>query len=392
MGINFIFCNIMKIFSEGCTYYQQERDNKMYADYNNCLVNLACSILKEFGAAYSHPTLPLMDKLLQNQHRNVVILLLDGMGADAIRHHLDSEGFFSRNLLGSFSSVYPPTTTSATISIMTGLNPCEHGWLGWKQYFSELDRIIIPFRNTDFYSGEKAADYDAAWRYMPYKSIFDQINEAGAGKAYYVSMFGTTHIDSFDELTRTIANLCSTTEKKFIYAYWHQPDTIMHSNGYYDESVTDELRHLENEVEKMSENLSDTLLIVTADHGHKNITYYTLTDYPEILKMLKRPPSMESRASVFHVSEEYLTEFPTAFKNAFGDDFLLFSKEDVKQSKLFGCGVPHAKFDEFIGDYLAVSVTGMGIVYSDSVIKFRSEHAGTSEQEMMIPFIAIEKK
>ncbi len=361
----------------------------MYPDYSNCLVNLACSILKEFGAPHSHSTLPHMDRLLERKYRNVVILLLDGMGVDAIQHHLAPDGFFARHLLCGYSSVFPPTTTSATVSFMTGLTPAEHGWLGWKQYFSEIDRIVIPFRNTDFYSGENAASFNVASRYLPYQSIFNRINEAGMGKAYYVSMFGTTHIDTFEELTVTVSDLCRTNEKKLIYAYWHQPDTMMHMNGCYDESITHELRGLEREVEKLAEKLSDTLMVVTADHGHKNLTYYTLTDYPEIINMMKRPTSIESRASVFYVRDEYLEQFPGVFKNTFGDDFILFSKEDVKREKLFGDGIAHAKFDDFIGDFLAVSVSDKGIVYSDAVIKFQSDHAGMTGQEMMIPLIAI---
>lgn len=364
----------------------------MFADYDNCLVNLACSVLKEFGAAYSHPTLPLKDELLLKKYQNVVILLLDGMGTGILQNHLNPDGFFRSHLLGNFCSVFPPTTTSATVSLMTGLTPCEHGWIGWKQYFREVDRIIIPFRNTDFYSGEKAAEYDVAGRYIGYKSIFDQINQTGNGRAYYVSMFGTTHIDTFDELTATITDLCSTNERKFIYAYWHQPDMMIHNHGCHDKSVTNELRRIEKSLEKMAGILSDTLLIITADHGHKDLEYYTLTDYPEILKMLKRPPSIESRASAFHVREEYREEFPIAFQKAFGSDFILFSKDDVKREKLFGSGVPHVQFDGFIGDYLAVSDSRMGIVYSDSVIKYRSEHAGISIEEMTIPFIAIKKK
>ncbi len=363
----------------------------MFVDYDNCLVNLACSVLNEFGAAYSHRTLPWMDQLLQKKYGNIVILLLDGMGTSILQHHLDPEGFFRSHLLGSYSSVFPPTTTSATISLMTGLTPYEHGWLGWKQYFHEVNRIIIPFQNTDFYTGEKAADFDVAGRYLAYKSIFDQINDAGIGRPYYISKFGTTHIDTLEELTSTIGKLCSTNEKKFIYAYWHQPDMMIHRYGCRDASVTNELRHLENEVEKMVGTLSDTLLVVTADHGHKDLEYYTLTDYPEIVKMLKRPPSIESRASAFHVQEKYLNEFPNVFKKAFGNDFLIFSKEEVKRKKLFGGGIPHDKFDEFIGDYLAVSRSGKGIVYSDAVIKFRSEHAGLSREELTIPFIAMEK-
>ena len=47
-------------------------------DYNNCTVNLACSILKEFGAERpEHPTLPAADRLLSKKHyTNIVVLFL----------------------------------------------------------------------------------------------------------------------------------------------------------------------------------------------------------------------------------------------------------------------------------------------------------------------------
>ena len=100
-------------------------------DYDNCLVNLANSILKEFGAKTSAKTLPMADQYLKKDYQNVVVLLLDAMGISILEKHLKEDGFFRSHLAGEYDSVYPPTTVAATTSILSGLYPNEHGWLGW---------------------------------------------------------------------------------------------------------------------------------------------------------------------------------------------------------------------------------------------------------------------
>ena len=109
-------------------------------DYNRCLVNLSNSILKRFGAETSADTLKSADEYLAKGHRNVVVLLLDAMGTSILEKHLAEDGFFRSNLRDTFSSVYPPTTVAATTSILSGLYPNEHGWLGWDIYFPQLDK------------------------------------------------------------------------------------------------------------------------------------------------------------------------------------------------------------------------------------------------------------
>ena len=106
--------------------------------------------------------------------------------------------------------------------------------------------------------------------------------------------------------------------------------------------------------------------------------------------MLVRPISIESRATCFYVKEEYREKFKEEFYKAFGKDFLLFSKDEVLEKKLFGEGQAHIKFEEFIGDFLAVAIGDQGIAYSPKSQQFLSHHAGMTKQEMMIPFIVIE--
>ncbi len=364
----------------------------MYADYKNGITNLACSILKYYGAEYSHDTLATMDSLLEHSYKNVVVMLFDGMGMDALNYHLPQSSFLRRHLVTEYSSVFPPTTTAATISLESGLTPAEHGWMGWSLYFSEIDKIVNIFTNKDKYTKEEAANYHVAWRYLPYKSIYEKIADTGKAKAYSVSKFGSNKVITLEELFREITGLCSQEGKKYIYSYWEDPDKTMHDVGCYEETVTNIIKEIDHKVEEMCQELEDTLVIVTADHGHCNLTHYELSDYPYLVNMLQRPISIETRAAAFYVKEEFLLEFPDRFHELFGNDFFLFSKEQIKEQKIFGDGTPHPKFDTFIGDYLAVAIADKGIVYDHNSARHQSNHAGMNEKEMLIPFIAIEKK
>ena len=364
----------------------------MLINYNDSIVNLASSILKYFGAESNHNTLKEVDELLKHKYKNVVVLLLDGLGIDALQYHLPQNSFFRRSLIKEYSTVFPPTTTSATTSIQTGLTPFEHGWLGWSLYFSEIDKIVNAFINTEKDTLSNAADYHVANKFLPYKSIYEKIKDAGKANAYSVSRFGSNKIDTFDELIYEVERLCDTPEKKYIYGYWENPDSLMHNFGCYDSRVTQSIEEIEEKVKDMCEKLSNTLILVTADHGHCNLKHYILSDYPKLMNMLKRPTSIEARTIAFHIKDEYLDDFEAEFNYNFGDEFILYSKEEVIKNNIFGVGKMNSKFEELIGDYLAVAISNKGIVYSKKSRQFISNHAGMTEQEMKIPLIAISKK
>lgn len=363
----------------------------MYADYSNGLVNLSCSVLKRFGARYSHKTLPCVDEWMKKGYKNIVVVLLDGMGCDALEFHLKQDGFFKAHDRCHISSVFPPTTTAATTTMESGLTPVEHGWLGWSLYFSEIHKIVNAFTNQDQYERIPAEDYHVASRYIPYTKVYEKINRAGIGHGYSVSHFGTHKIETLDEMCDEVVRLCGQAGEKYIYAYWEEPDSTMHDTGCHSEKVTEQLQYLEEKIAMMSEQLNDTLLMVTADHGHIDLSHYILTDYPEMMEMLRLPISVEARASAFYVKKEFLHVFEERFNRNFGKDFLLFSAEEMLEKQIFGDGVPHKKFLELSGDYLAVGISDKGFAYSENLPMFRSNHAGMTEQEMMVPLIVVER-
>jgi len=366
--------------------------NIVYPDYNNSIVNLANSILKKWGIPTNGETLKLLDRYLAKDYKNVVVILLDGMGKCIIEHNLDENGFFNTHLAGTYSSTFPPTTVAATTSIDSGLTPCEHGWLGWDCYFPQVDRNVTVFHNTDAETGEKVAEESVAWKYCRYSSVIKRINSAG-GKAYYVAPFLPPHPRIFEESCELIKKYCEEPEPKYIYCYCDEPDNTMHRTGCYSDEAKQMISTLERKIENLTAELKDTLVIVTADHGHVNSKGVCIKDYPKIMNCLKRIPSIEPRALNLYVKEDKKDEFEKEFNKEFGDKFILLPKEKVIEMKLFGDGTEHKDFRNMLGDYLAVAIDDLSIFNTkEKAEKFISAHAGLTKDEMIIPLIIVEKE
>jgi len=366
--------------------------NIVYPDYSNSIANLANSILKKWGLPTNGKTLELLDRYLAKDYKNVVVILLDGMGRCIIERNLEKDGFFNTHLAGTYSSTFPSTTVAATTSIDSGLTPCEHGWLGWDCYFPQIDRNVTVFHNTDTETGEKVAEESVAWKYCWYSSVINRIDSAG-GKAYYAIPFVSPYPATFEERCELIKKYCDEPGQKYIYCYCDEPDKTMHLTGCYSEESRKVISWLERKIESLTTELRDTLVIITADHGHVNTKRVCIKDYPNIMNCLKRIPTIEPRALNLFVKEDRRDEFEKEFTCEFGGKFLLLPKEKVLEMKLFGYGTEHKDFRNMLGDYLAVATDDLSIFNTkEKKEKFVSSHGGLTEDEMIIPLIIVEKK
>lgn len=366
-----------------------EINKLLLPDYKNCIANLPNSVLKYFGVPTVGDTLPLADRYLTGQYKNVVVLLLDGMGTYILEKNLPKDGFFRQHLAGSYDSVFPPTTVAATTSADSGLQPIEHSWLGWDCYYPQVDKNVTVFFNVEQGTENPVADSSAAQTYCGYKSTVQRLTEAGR-TAYYDTPFVPPFPNTFDAVCSRIEELCREDGNKYIYSYWSEPDGVMHRYGAYSPEAKSTMAELEAGVQKMCAELDDTLLIITADHGHVDGRNVVITDYPKIMECLKRLPSIEPRALNLFVKDGMKEQFEREFEQAFGNDFVLLTKQQVYDINLFGNGTRHVCADGMIGDYVAVAVTDLTVFCTheeaDSIV---GVHAGSTAEEMTIPFIVI---
>ena len=360
----------------------------MYPDYGHCIVNLACSISKEFGLNPKNNTLPECDKLFHGQ-KNVVLLLLDGMGTCIMDLILEPDGFFRTHCIGSISSVFPPTTVAATTSLRSGLYPIQHSWLGWDCYFEQLGKNVSVFRNMVSETNIPAADYSVAEKFIPYQSITQEIL-ANGGDARNIQDFMRPDPENLDGFFDTIAGWCRESGRKYIYAYLQNPDRTMHTHGCYSMESRRCLSRIESTVRHFSETVPDTLLLITPDHGHIDLDSSIAVPEDLVLaEFLLRPPSLEPRAVNFFIKEGKQLEFEEYFRNVYGGHFVLFSREDICKKQLFGRGTPHPQFFSMLGDYIAAGISRQAIFNTaEEKRRFKGHHTGLLADEMIVPLIA----
>ncbi len=372
---------------------QISQNPAVFPQYDHSILSMASSILKAYGAACAHPSLTQLDAALSTPQKNRIFLILDGMGADFIRKQLSPDGFFNSHVVDEISSVYPCTTTAATTSMLSGLSPAEHGWLGWSPWFREYGRILDVFLDRDSLSGQEIKP--SASELLPFVDLGQRIystTHGSVGLHRIQPSYATDGVKSFDEVIAKIREYSALDGPQLILAYWNQPDSHMHNEGPYSELVRNEVLAYEASLQQLMAELPDSLLIVTADHGQVTINREVyLDDYPEIMECLVVPPSLETRAVSFFVKNHRRADFAARFQAVFGSDYLLLDRDDVLARELFGPGVHHPKVDDFLGDYLACAISDVIIRYHGRFERphhvFKGHHAGLCHEEMIVPLI-----
>lgn len=385
-----------------------QNKNIVLPNYDHCILGTITSLLKYYNVNITHKSSEKLDKLLnEKNYKNVIFLILDGLG-EHILNNISPNGFLSNHKIDCVTSIYPSTTTAALTSYYSGKPPYETGWIAWSQYFKEYGRALDMFSHNESYLHESIKDplIDVYKTILNYESIFDQIELASPDvKTYEIEpeyaerrAKRSFRANNIDEIIDYINDLVNTSDKKFILAYSDNPDGLLHKYGTKSDNVKQFIKEAEGKIEKMCANFGDdTLVIISADHGHKdNEKFYTLLDYPEIQECFIMPPSFESRVLTFWVKDDMKELFVERFNNIFKDEFWLMTKEDFLDKYHFlGYGKKHPKIDDFIGNYIALSISSSMIrletfLAHGKPIK-KSDHCGLSKEEMEVPVIVVKK-
>lgn len=379
-----------------------------YPDYTRCPVNIISSIRKYYREPIVYPTLPRLDAHLTKFYKNVILIVLNGMGTDMIERNLSPMSFLRRNFTENLTSVFPSTTAAAMTSYYTGLSPNEHGWLGWSLFFKEFCRTVDIFTNLDSYTKTPVASANAAEFVMPYETIYRDIADSIIGdvqpftianEKVIIAEKGNIHktADTFERVCELIKMICMTNQNTFTYVQWNSPDDIAHKDGVTGEKTAAALKSINKQLEVLCKDLTDTLVIVSADHGMKDITEEIKINYiPDIMECLVIPPFVEGRAAACFVKNDRRTDFERAFHNHLGNDFILLSKNDILIKGILGGGRTHPKITDFIGDYMICAIADKSVRYLTLNTKPKpphaADHGGLTEEEMIIPLIIIPTK
>ena len=383
-----------------------------YGDY--CFANVPDTLRALRGLTADRPLPDDVFSGVDTDVERVVCVLLDGFGyAHWKRDHADHPFLASLTEAGPvtpLTSTYPSETAAAMTTFTSGLQPIEHGVLGWWQYLPELDRVIqtLPFATLD---DEPLSETDRFGRtdLFPPRSIHEEIADSGTAVSLVrpVEIAESDVEDGIDrrphrnapEMALSIRQALES-GAEFVYAYSPVLDGVAHESGTESERYAAQLASvtaaLDRELHgKLDPTLAEeTLVVVTADHGQVDTDPRGNVDLQElpIWDHLRRdgegepiPPVGGPRNVRFHVRDGHLDRLHGVLDTHL--DAHPFTREEALSLGLFGDRDPHPEFDERCGELVCVPGEGSAW-WTDEELELVGMHGGLSPEEMLVPFAA----
>ncbi len=358
----------------------------IFPDYKTGMLNLMASLMQHYDVKTPYSTHPIVDKLLAGKYDNVFLILIDGMGSKIIEPRLPKDSFLRKNLVTTMTSVYPPTTAAATTIFDSALAPISSGWLGWFEYFKEVDDYRILFLNQSYYSkiNQKDNTIDQA---IGYEKVKDKIERQGHGYRRIMPGFEPGGAKTIEEFSQQIIDASHLSHDSFIYAYWDQFDTLMHQVGPDDQRVKESLLYIDQIMADMIKQVKENdLVLIIADHGQLNTKTNDLRQHGDLCATLLRRPNIEARTTAFFIKPERKAEFERLFRRYYPKFDLMTSQEFINKGYLGNFRI-HPRVKDFLGDYVSLANDDENLMYGTSTLI--GQHSGQTELEMMIPLIAI---
>jgi len=363
---------------------------------------------------------------LKQNYNKVVLILIDGFGWSFFEKYKNNFPFLKKALKnGIISKISPqfPSTTSAEITtINTNLPVNKHGVYEWQYYEPKIDEIIKPLmfsfvtskkRNTLKKTGISASEIYSTQNFCEkFKKqvikVYSFINKAYLKTPYNQIVSNGMRLITYKNWTEELKKLekkITDNEKAYYFVYNENFDGLCHKFGPNSNEAENEVKNifeaLEKFLEKIENKTKDTLLILTADHGHAEInpktTVYLNKIWPEIRKYIKRNkknkllvPAGGPRDMFLYIKDESLDLVKNKLEIILKDKAEVYKTSELLDKEFFGLGKASDVFLERLGNLVILPYSNESVWwYKKGVFeqKYYGHHGGLSKEEMEIPFI-----
>ncbi len=371
------------------------------------IVNLMSSIGKAFGWKSKYKELNLLSSKEIKKYKNVVLIVIDGLGYEYLMEK-GKGGFLRENLKGKMTSVFPPTTASAVTSFLTGVAPQQHDLTGWFIFFKEAGAVCNAFTFSPRGGGKSfVGEKIPIGKFVEEKGFFSKIKTKcfsvnpeiirgidynkfilkGSANLYYKNMNGF-----FKQVKRAV----NSKGEKYVYAYWPFFDEKSHDYGVDSKKAEKHFKKIDKKLKKFAEGVkhSDTLLIITSDHGFVDTPLNKviwLEKHPKMKECLTLPLCGEGRVVYCYVHPSKTRQFENYIKIKFKKYCQLHKSEDLIRKNYFGFFKPSPKLFDRTGDYVLICKDNY--VIKDKIKEKEKlhigHHGGVSREEMLVPLVVV---
>jgi hypothetical protein len=318
--------------------------------------------------------------------RSYVLVVFDGLGSAQLSH--PNAGALRAAHRAGLKAPFPTTTTVSLSSICTGLTPLQHGVIGYRQWFPDLNKVVSLLRWTDL-SGRHVT-YNTG-SFLPKPNLWERLRDRQAGRmivqpaAFFdtplsrmlyrgAEMRGYSSPFEVDP-----AYLVARSKPTLAMVYYHKVDVAAHEEG----QQSDKYGQAVDEAGRLWEGLArrlppDTVMVGTSDHGHMDIP-------PSGKLVLSAADTKglkwwgDSRALMLSGPTDRIEEL--AERTGSG----LLTPHSLR--KWLGRGKPHQDLESRMPDAVLLARDGAGIFPKGMDSRKTGHHGGVTPAEAGIPLL-----
>ena len=367
------------------------------------LVDVVPSLLSSLGVA------GFADQLRLSPVRAVCLLLVDGLGWQALRAHPEDAPFLT-SLTGDSEPItvgFPATTATSVATLGTGLPAGQHGIVGFS--FATPDGSLINALSWRTY-GERPG-VDLRDRFVPedIQPVPTTLERAAAAGVRVT--LAVPHLHQGTGLTRAVLRggdfrgvhalgdlagaalaALAGSERAFCYAYHGDLDLLGHVYGVGSLPWRLQLNHIDRLAATIAERLPpDGRLVVTADHGMVTVPEFRRFDFDTepALQAGVRLLGGEPRARYLYTEPGATDDVLAAWRSTIGDRAWMVTRDEAIAQGWFG-PVVEDRVRARIGDIVVAARTDFAVVRS--IVRSRlapliGHHGSLTAAEQLVPLL-----
>jgi len=325
--------------------------------------------------------------------RQIVLLVLDGLGWEQLRERPGLMPCLSGLAGGPVTSVAPTTTASALTSITTGLPPAGHGVLGYRVKVGRGEVLNVLRWRTP--SGDARREV-VPEQFQPHPVFGARPFPVVTRAEFATTGFTRAHLPGApfwgwrvqSSLTVTVRALLDAGEP-LVYAYYDGVDKVAHEYGF-GPHLDAELRAADLLVADLAGALPPgAALVVVADHGQVEVGDASLPLGPDLLAH-SWLVSGEGRFRWLHARPGMVGRVAEEAEAAFGGVAAVRTREELEDAGWFGGRLTDAGRSR-LGDVALIAREA--VAFTDPAdpgeLTLRCRHGSLTAAEMLVPLLAV---
>jgi Type I phosphodiesterase / nucleotide pyrophosphatase len=354
------------------------------------------------------------DRLRLNPARAVCLLLVDGLGWQALRAHPEDAPFLT-SLAGDREPItagFPATTATSVAALGTGLLAGQHGIVGFS--FATGDGSLI--NALTWRTHGEGAGTDLRTRFVPedIQPAPTTLERAAAAGVHVTLAVPRLHrgtgltravlrggdvqgVHALGDLAATALTALSGSERVFCYAYHGDLDLLGHIYGAGSLPWRLQLNHIDRLAAAIAEGLPPgRRLVITADHGMVTVPEVGRLDFDTepVLQAGVRLLGGEPRARYVYAEPGATDDVCAAWRELIGDRAWIRTRDEAIAQGWFG-PVVHGRIRDRIGDIVVAARSDFVVVRTageSRSARLIGHHGSLTAAEQLVPLLVFDSQ